>query len=605
MGFSIKLERTAKYANSKQPTLQLALKANCIESDSKMTICGELRNDIEYNFTLCSDEPVEPIQIDLYFNDEDYKIASGEFFKDGTSAVLSPCISDAPFKECYGIMQLTVSLIFSDGSEQTLKTGYLAVLIRDRNITSQVDNMVEYITNNCEPLIYQKHQFSKVALSENKSSKKSVEGTIQILKRILKCYKKQYLYYKNNAKSKIISKETIDSFEKLSNLNYNTLRYISTHPGQLEKSSNQSPIKYNGDFYLPKQTLISDKFLSKDVYENKVILSFLKMIISVISSKIMPTINKLIESVPNSSVINDSDYINSAYSIFSANKRMLIEHRNSFQLLKREYKAIFSAYMDLWEIKTDISCVITLPKYTPTFRQNPMYHEMYINIKQWYDNGRYEFEKEKFIILSFLKSSKIYEFFILLKIIEALKLQPNVKSEFLADKSALCLDFDYNNVFKFSASNVAYELFFQPIINQPKSDNSIGLFRNNKYTSKGTESNKPYTPDYLLRIDKKGYSCFIIFDAKLRDEAEVKRMNFCELSFKYIFSLTPVRKNDRHCGMCIICGKDKHNRDNCITNAYNSPDNNPYYADFPVITGKDVNENITLAQLINRYSNDI
>ena len=605
MGFSIKVERTEKYVNSKQQMLQLALKANGIEPDSKMNFCGELRNDIEYIFTLCSDEPVEPIQIELFFNDEDYKIASGEFKNNSTVAVLSPCINDAPFKECYGIMQLSVNLIFSDGSEQILKTGYLAVLIRDKNITLQVDNMVKYITNNCEPLIYQKHQFSKVAVSENKSNKKSIEGTIQILKRILKCYKKQYLYYKNNAKSKIISNETIDSFEKLSTLTYNTLRYISTHPEQLEKSSIQSPIKFNDEHYLPKQTLISDKYLSKDVYENKVILSFLKMIISVISSKLLPTVNNLIDSVPNSTVTNDIEYINSAYSIFSANKRMLIEHRNTFHVLKREYKAVFSAYMELWEINTDLSSVLTLPKYTPTFRQNSTYHEMFINIKQWYDNGRYEFEKEKFIVLSFLKSSKIYEYFILLKLIEALKSQPNVKPEFVANKSVLCLDFNYNNVFKFSANNVIYELYFQPIINQPKSDNSIGLFRNNKYTSKGTESNKPYTPDYLLRIDKKGFSSFIIFDAKFRDEADVKKMNFCELSFKYIFSLTPIRNNDKLCGMCIICGKDKQNRDNCITNAYNSSDNNIYIADFPVVTGKDVNEHVTLAQLINKYSQNI
>ena len=54
--------------------------------------------------------------------------------------------------------------------------------------------------------------------------------------------------------------------------------------------------------------------------------------------------------------------------------------------------------------------------------------------------------------------------------------------------------------------------------------------------------------------------------------------------------------------MCIICGKDKRNRDNCITDAYNSTYHTTYYADFPVITGKDVNEHNILTQLITRYS---
>lgn len=604
MGFSIKVEKAGKYAYSKQPTLQLPLRCDSIDPDSKLIICGDIRNDIEYSFTVYSDEPVKPIQIELFFNDEDYKIAMGEFIDNSTSAVLTPCINNPPFKECYGIMQLTVNLTFSDGSERLLKTGHLAVLIRDRIITSQVENMIEYITNNCDPLIYQKHQFSKISSSEKKSNPKSIEGTIQILKRILMCYKKQYLYYKNNSKSKIVSRDIVDSFEKLSTLNYNTLRYISTHPEQLEESAMPSPIVYDGQYYLPQHTLISDKSLYKDVYENKVILSFLKMIIFEITTHLLPTIDKLIDDIPYSKVTNDSDYTNSAYSIFNANKRILIEYRSTLQTLKRGYKTIFSAYMDLWSIDVDLSCVLSVPKYTPTFRQNPTYHKMFVNLKYWYDNGMYEFERERFIVLSFLKSSKIYEFFVLLKLIEALKAQQNVKPEFTADVSPLCLDLDYNNSFKFSANGLLYKLYFQPIIKQPQDGNNIGLFRNNKYTIKGTESSRPYTPDYLLRIDKDGVSRFIVLDAKFRDEAEVKRLNLCELSFKYIFSLTPIKSHDILCGMCIICGKDKHNRDNCDTNAYNSSSNVSYYADFPVITGKDVYEHNTLIQLISKYSEE-
>ncbi|WCM69821.1 hypothetical protein LZD60_14645 [Clostridium perfringens] len=121
---------------------------------------------------------------------------------------------------------------------------------------------------------------------------------------------------------------------------------------------------------------------------------------------------------------------------------------------------------------------------------------------QWFEFGGYNFENEK-LLLSLLKSSKIYEYYVLLNIANNIQknkflLKESEKFQYSVNKNSLYNNTDFENTFKFKRGNKEIVLYYQPVVHWNKSENSIGLFRN---TNIGLDGNLGtyYTPDYIIK----------------------------------------------------------------------------------------------------------
>lgn len=620
--YKLRISKAPNFINATQDELQLNLydETNIGKIDYTISV-GELRNDIEYCFELIASDQQDINEIKefrCYINDEDTPFIC-ESFTNGSNRFTT---KKTVFSECYGLLQLTVVLLFHNKPSQELITGNISVIVQKDETTKQVENMIDYISENCEPLIYEKHSYSRITTGLKRNNVADLEGTVQILSDIANTYKACYLPLVNSAKHRYTPHNVIGPFEKVQTINHSTINYIVTHPEQLQKVPQQTSIKYNDCYYQPKQTLIRGVKKDYSVYENTVIVSFSKHLKDKITNTLLPKTKSLIESFPNTSSIYDENYINSAVVLFQRSKRKLEGLYKRLKTLEIEFRRIYNMYSGFLSIEYKKESIYAKPRYTETFRMNPVYHKLYLSINKWYNNGNYELKKESFI-LSFLKSSKIYEFYILLKLREAIKLVFGNAAKEESKKSQMCLEFDYNNMFVFSLpNNKRVELFFQPIIYTPKNYNGIGLIRNCKYNFEGREGGEEredrdyyvseekeskiiyYTPDYLLKFVDNGKEKYIILDAKFSPAYNQMQHQIQKLSYKYIFSLSPADMNNKLLGICIICGKDKNNRDNQINTVYIDKDYSRLpFADFPTVTGKDTSETQTLFSLIKKYYN--
>ena len=119
-------------------------------------------------------------------------------------------------------------------------------------------------------------------------------------------------------------------------------------------------------------------------------------------------------------------------------------------------------------------------------------------------------------------------------------------------------DTKYNNTFIFENDRIKLTLFFQPVIyGDDRAFNGLDVFRNTTSNSKidNNGRGKTYTPDYIIKVEYGDKSDYLILDAKFSTPENIRRHQLQELVYKYLFSVSPLNKNDEILGLYILCGK--------------------------------------------------
>ena len=96
-----------------------------------------------------------------------------------------------------------------------------------------------------------------------------------ILNSILKVYAENYRHFYNNSRARLTEIKSVDSIEKLTTFSQDTARFIVTHPQYLSMAKD-GPVKFKSNTYIPRKTLVSSNRKSYDIYENRIVLGFLK-----------------------------------------------------------------------------------------------------------------------------------------------------------------------------------------------------------------------------------------------------------------------------------------------------------------------------------------
>ena len=119
-----------------------------------------------------------------------------------------------------------------------------------------------------------------------------------------------------------------------------------------------------------------------------------------------------------------------------------------------------------------------------------------------------------------------------------------------------------------------------------------------------------YLPDFIIKVQIDDDNKYLIADAKYSNQNSVKSFYFPNLAYKYIFSLTSLRENDKIMGLCAINGKSDAEPSK-LTSIYTEyiPKSQLPYADILTLTedGNDSDETETthwelLSKLLEKYS---
>lgn len=565
--------------------LALSLSAYCPQDNYSdlLLLSGSkyVCNDIQYNEALFKCDVADNIDhIEIYINDD--KIGEGtELSEEGINIKLnseqySYYQRGMIFRDCYGFVQLFVKLIYNDNTVINLYSEYLPVYLKDTEENRSIQKMADYIYENYERYLfdYKIKPDYLTGLKENREEK-SIDVAIKLLTKIINSYDKCYPFFKVNSKSRIVEAGKIDNFEKVTIITGKTLNFIAQHPDELFPVEANVGIKIRNKYFQPRKTLIINKNISYYLKENIAILGFLKHLNSEINR-----INKEIENRINSvSIANNSatlsGYISSIIYIYQGTITRLKAKREQLLKLQNNIVRLYYAYCTIFnfELNDSEKEIRNVPEPTAVFMEIPQYSIIFKCMYQWFRIGTFDLQKEEFI-LPFLVNYQLYEYYVLLKFINAIvdnqtgyKLVNSYKHTYQVSNNAKYKNTTYNNTFVFSNGEAKITLYYQPLIYGQRFNNSINnginLYRNstvrlaqdNEVASDGRGGNLYYTPDYLFKIQEGNFEKYVISDAKYSELNIAKNCYFSNLVFKYLFSISTTSVNNQITGLCVVCGR--------------------------------------------------
>ncbi len=507
-------------------------------------------NNENYSFSIASKYG---LPTKLFVNEDYFEIEADEITSD--TIKFQPLLRDPKhclFFDYFGTVCIKLEIhgkIYSSKS--------IAVMVNDNCKGRSLLKMVEYISANSRSFLYNETEFTLLGNEFTHYNNISIATKIQLLNEIKDIYRQSYRYLQNNPYTKLHKEEKIVPFAKVATFNPCTVQYIATHTDELDAVNYNTGIQYNKQFYQPVRTKAVLNVYSYDTYENNILLGFLVTIVVDITK----TINLLKKkyNIRNRSAA-PVGYIDSMYEIYQSTIATIANNIDTLTVLKDEYQKLYLYYLHLFNFKT--TPVTNTPIFTPVFRSVNAYRQLYCIIHKWFTCNSSEFSHED-LVLSFISSSKIYEYYCLVKILNHINSAYNFKIQNFYNvcytvKSKFNFNTKYNNTFIFQNNDVKLTVYFQPVISgNDLAENEIGLFRNTSTTVKNDLNDRGYvyTPDYIIKKEYKSICQYFILDAKFSTADTIRQQQLQELVYKYLFSISTINSDDMVKGLYIICGK--------------------------------------------------
>ncbi|MGG7213626.1 DUF2357 domain-containing protein [Clostridium nigeriense] len=525
-------------------------------------------SNLEYSFEIKCDEEISDVRV--YINNKEEDILELEskiwFISDGNKKEAFKRI----FNNFYGYVYISIEYVHKDQIFRA-HTDWLDIYIKNDYMSELINPMIEYIYNNANKFLYREDSNVLDYSSIEKSNNRNIYTKISLLEKIELIYRENLKLFKNYSYYESKEKYVIDDFEKLRTINSDTIQFILNNPQYLKQTETLTGIKYNKKSSIPTKTLISKNEISHNVYENKVVLGFLKSIYLLLQQEI--------KSLSSSDINNridrwDINYISSGYHIHEFVFNNINLYLDKLIAFKKKFLELYLLYKNV--LNCDEIVINKVPKPTSNFIRFKHYQKIYLAIKEWFEYGNYDLEIEK-MILSFNSVSEIYEYYILLNMNEYL-LKNNFdlvdvsKTSYISNKKSLYTNSKFENTFLFRKNDMDVCIFYQPLISAKKKSfsPSLGLFRNNTINYEGDYSDY-YTPDYVIKISKNNLNKYIVLDAKFSTVNTVIRYSFNKIAYKYAFSISTANSYDEIGQIWII--NSRNNMDtskDLIYNFYNS-----------------------------------
>ena len=514
------------------------------ETENPFSSTVYIYNDDIYTFSLIDSKAYVT---EFHINDETVPVTRNDGFKNSYTFGEE---YERPFMQCFGVVQIKIII-----SGRAYISDSISIMVTDNSLNRNILHMIDYIYEKGEEYLYETYTTQD---DSRKSKNITMEAKFQLLDRIIEVYENFYDCFAESPQTDIVCSEYVGEFHRLDRISPRTMQYIASHPEELYAVDCNTGIYYNKRHFQPRNTLISGMLQTKNTYENRVVLGFISAIISGLEKA-----EEDLREIPNdSNVIKKEGYIESKVYIYRMNRKSVDDYIRKldgyimrFQILYADYRKIF----DISGIRMDV-----IPEYTDTFRLSVPYNAVYIKICEWFHYGGNDFTGNQ-LFQSFISTSIIYEYFCLIKLLVTIKediccIPVEEKTmRFVYTETKHYSNTRYNNTFSFiSSGGHEITLYFQPVIygrvtgGRP---NNITLYRN-RYASFGNCIGHTYTPDYLLRVKKDGFSRYVVMDAKFSSQKKVESERLTELVYKYLFSLSPLEDTDEISGLVVFCGKD-------------------------------------------------
>lgn len=506
-------------------------------------------------------------------------------FIDGDVVYSKSILAKQPFLLHYDLVILSFRLLFYDGSSREYFSDFLLCVSRNQddtlNIQKMLQELIAFDDSQIEDwMFFDSKSDTSISLCEgkwNKHAYKSLSSYIQLLEKVISCYKNNYSYFKMQGKHTLKRSQVMVSYENVKSISRNSFQWIMQNADQLSEVPCSSGIRYQGKIYLPycMQTEINKK--SWDVYENRVIIGFLYTVllnakqIYVEFDKDVLDEERIISTIQGRFLNEYCAPIITIKSLQVSFCRTVLDKLNkSIEMLQ----SLYNRYILLFDIVPSV--LDSFPRKTSTFCEVKPYVQVYEIIVQWFRYGEYTLEKER-LILQVKTLDKLFEYYCLLQLLKVLSnngyhkadvRKPAYKYKYQLADTLYQNEKDVANTYLLCNNNIMVTLYYQPVISSVGFENNLTLYRTTKPPHGMPDY---YTPDFVMKFSSVGYEEeYIIFDSKFSSRLNIKRYHMAEVIQKYSTELG-VSTNIRAPKMVWILQGRIDSNENIIWRYHNSP----------------------------------
>ena len=498
------------------------------------------------------------------------------------------------FVDCYGYVELSLRVQLHDGSEEAYHSRYLPVLVKKGRYNEAVQAMVEYVYDHQELLLFNGELQPRSMSGLKEGGRQTLASKLILAEELARIYEESYGYFKANSRFHIEKVAKIDYLERLQYVTSETMAYLVSHPEQMKPVYSTAGIWIGDRIYQPQKVLSLQNTSSYDIYENRVIVGFLRKMLDEVTL-LKKHCEALLNRVPDKENYN-TEYVYSTFFMFSETKKMLETGMKRLTDLYNKFARLWNMYRTALAVSEEP--LTGRPHPTAIFMSVPQYNRIYVGIHQWFNYGIYAFEKALYMF-SFIKISSLYENYLLAKLLMYFKARGytnTISNRYVYPvrntwkyKNSACM-----NTYSLSRDRSLITLYYQPVIftSDHVAVNEIGLYRNNTIPVNIMQNDieqggQYYVPDYLVKIEDEAGARYVMMDAKFSELATVRKYYMKDLAFKYLFSVSPLNCGDQVAGLCIIYGKCSDTEK--LQSAYNKqlPGNpiKPFAEMLPMIEG--------------------
>lgn len=497
------------------------------------------------------------VQINGYDVETNFFAHSGNIhFKD------NPITGSRVFTNSFGLSYILIK--FRTGREtHFLISDYFQVMVLPGPENYNVNTMGRYTAQHNPQLLYERHGDVICPKQGSIHRQYSMDDKMRHLKYVA------YLLEKNlpqvSLASMKASRETMGQFR----LDASSMQELMRRPDAFVKVPLGQGIRLRGYSVAPDFTKLSSKD-ETELYEDQVILSFICAMASEIPY-LRHSVEQIRASMPTKMECRGNFVSSSSYMMNSIG--LILESMvEDLTQLQKQFSYLYTLYQSKLGVH-DFE-LRTIPAPTSTFLTSPAYRSIYEAMQHWFAMRQVNATDLRFT-RSFLQITTVYEIYVLSKLCDFLedwnfKLLSASHHHYALEADAFYHNPEINNIFIYQKDDLEITIYYQPVIWEGKSHKPsvCGLYRTTSlsFARKWNETarGRYYTPDYVIRIKRKGWkgARYLIADAKYTNYQDVHDFKIIPLTYKYLFSLGPKDSNDQITGLYIFHGK----RQNALEN---------------------------------------
>lgn len=525
--------------------------------------------DIQEIFVLLNESYIGNVE----FENED-KIEGEIRFKEHVEGISQPFLLQCD------LIILGLQIIYKDGSMRYLYSKYLLCASKNEEDNENTENILNelllYDADKVNSWIFGNRDASDIQNglvegSMREKSYRSVTTYVQMLRQIVACYRNYYLYFKNSAKHNVIPIKKCIDYTKIRSFGQKDLNWLIKNMEQLSPVNIDTSIEVGGTNYLPLKVMTEHRQINFNVYENQIIMSFLKTIIGE-AQQILFELQKTIvteENIYNRLRLTPpKGYYAPIITVKQIQNKYLRTIQNEFEFVISELKKMYQMYNAILPVQS--TTLSRLPRRTKVFQEIQAYSKVYDMIVKWFEFGEISLRREK-IIFRVKTIDKLYEYYCLQQILRMLFEEKYIINDinndigyfdYIVGDNKYKNEVDIANTYILHKNNKSVIVYYQPVIYSDGYSNGLNLFRT-------TNKNAYYTPDFVLKFVDEEKEKYVIFDSKYANRNSIIRYRLKECIWNYGVEIESCGENSQIVMMWLLQGRIDDSR--TLYTLYNSP----------------------------------